>query len=252
MSIIEDFQNKLSDSSLVKNPVTNGTERLVSVSYKGKGNVLITRDIMIVIEKPLDLALQANEDLEPYSLARVMKSEGYAGPASQKARALLAIGQTVQRVAHKSFSGSSSPITNLLTRSIFKIANGRYGQQTGRYAATSLDPKPWHIEAAKSIISNEVPDIVPEAVSFLDPWMPGATQRGVPLGDLLAVMKKRHSEDKLAWTGPVNGIDSKSLIFFYPEPSKEIREERLADFIRYYRGLPREPSSSSEEPQKPK
>lgn len=251
MSTIEDFQNKLSDPALVKNAITNGTEVQVSVTYKGKNGAPVTRDIMIVTEKPSDLALQAGEPLEAYSLSRVMKSEGYAGPASQKARALIAIGQTVQRVAHKSFSGSDFPITNLLTRSIFKIANGKYGQQTGRYAATSLDPKPWHIEAAKAIINNELPDVVPGAVSFLDPWLPGATQRGVPLGDFLAVMKKRHSLDKLAWTGPVPGIDTKSLIFFYSEPSKEIREERLADFMKYYRGLPREPSSS-EEPQKPK
>jgi hypothetical protein len=171
-----------------------------------------------------------------------MKSEGYGGPVDQKARAIIAIGQAVRRMAMSKFPLDATPITRLLTASTFSIARNRYGEQGGRYASTRLDPKPWHIEVAKAILDGDLPEIVPRSTKFLDPWTPGATQRGRKLPDFVKVMENWHRKDHYAWAGPVDGIDTGALAFFYPEPSMPIREENLAKIIKSYRSrFPREP-----------
>jgi len=239
MRTIEEFQRGLIDPALVSDPplgpgtVTRAHELEAPIRVQRNGGI-VTQSLLVIRESPAELAAKAGVSQDVYSLARMMKSEGFKGPIEDKARTLIAKGQAARRAALARFPDEENPITRKLTASVFRVANGHYGEQSGRYAATSNDPRPWHIEAAKAIIADELPDVAPGTVSFLDAWQSGGTQRGKELPDFIDVMVKRHRKDKLAWFGLIPGIPA-SFIMFYPESSVAVREEMLDKFIRLYR-----------------
>lgn len=211
---LDSLQAKLSVTDLVQPVVTQGTKD-------------ITHGIMVISENPADLAKTAGVDLETYSLARCLKSEGYGGRITGKARGIIAVGQCVRNASRRSFPKSQTPIFDKLTFSKYAVANGKYGEQRGRYAATSQDPKPWHILAAKAILAEDVPDLVRGATSFLDPaiWLIGSgEQRGRKLDSFDAILKRWHFSYGLAWTGDIPMVDPLFLMCFKPEPSKQERE----------------------------
>ena len=220
---LRELQLQLTDASLIKHPVVKST------MVKGA-------DVEYIRELPADLADAAGVDVETFSLACVMKSEGYGGRLSGKARALVAIGQCVVNAARSSYPRSKTPITDKLTRSRYRYANGHYGPQRGRYAATGVMPKPWHIRAAKAILSGAAPNLAQGCHSFCDPavWR-GGTQRGRKLRPFADVMKRWH--DSYKWAAVlVPGVDPFHLILFKSEGSKAKRAESLARCLEIYEG----------------
>lgn len=204
MATIEDFQRDLTNPSLVQGFVTQA--KTVQLPLAGG------KSLLVVSESPASLAAQAKATEDEYSLARLLKSEGYSGPLSQKARALVAIGQSVINKA-KSVKKS---VTELLTHSEIPAANGLYGEQSGRYAATSQDPRPYHLKLAKALLHGEIPDIVHGGMYFLDPWEPWAEQRGKKLEDFATVLKRWHDEYHYVRI-PIPGLTEDALMVFKPE-----------------------------------
>src|SRR3990167_6280167 len=144
---LRELQLQLTDASLIKHPVVKST------MVKGA-------DVEYIRELPADLADAAGVDVETFSLACVMKSEGYGGRLSGKARALVAIGQCVVNAARSSYPRSKTPITDKLTRSRYRYANGHYGPQRGRKLRPFADVmKRWHDSYRWAAVL--VPDVDP-------------------------------------------------------------------------------------------
>ena len=252
MATIEHWQAELSNPALVQSFATSAeTVEIPTTVMRGTPpvateiKVLVVTTPVKVLAKQASIALGVSISEDENSLGRLLKSEGYSGSVSEKARALIGIGQAIVRRARKRFPGSNRPVTDLLTYSSFQFANGKYGEQSGRVAATSQDPRPWHLMVAKDILSGALPDVAPNATSFLEAWQKGASQRGKALRDFIAVVTKWHRKDKLAWVGPVPGLSGK-LLFFAKETDPGKRETALSNLVAWYKAHDfgaKEPSS---------
>lgn len=201
---------------------TNAATRVVSKSTLVSNNY--------VPESPESLAAQAGVDLTTYTLARMMRSEGYdhAGPAPQtKIMTAIIQGQTAISAA-----GGASKLFNKLTH------NGLYGRQGSwvGYAATTSDPTALDIEIAKSVLAGTVPPYAVGGTNFLSPWRPGATQAGKPLGDFIGVITA-WARDGRGWIGPVPGLDSFRFMAFKRMPVAEALSQLEKAKIMYNRGL---------------
>lgn len=217
MATIEEFQRDLTNPALVQSFVTQAKTAQVTA---GNGTVLIATD------PPSVLAKQADATEDEMSLARALKSEGYGGPVSQKARAIAAIGQAIMNKA----ASVGKSVTELLTHSDFPNATGHYGEQSGRYAATSQDPRPWHLKLAKALLRHELPDIANGGMYFLDPWEPGAEQRGKKLEPFEDVLRRWHEKYHYVRV-PMPGITEDALMMFKPSTDSVAIAESLASSI---------------------
>lgn len=184
-----------------------------------------------VADEPAALASSADCDLDTYSLARVLASEGYGGGADGYAAALVAIGQASLNVAAR--NGLS------ITAQCVKAhgdANGHYGQQTqGREFATTEDPTAWHIECARQIRAGEVPDLAFGAHQYLDPsvWASRANSEH-PLEPFSTVITRWHDSYKWAWAGSIPSVNPFYLMLFYPEGDEETRADSLKQCLEIY------------------
>lgn len=189
--------------------------------------------VAVVAVEPAKLAERAGVPLETYSLARVVRSEGYSGAAIGKAAAAVAIGQAVRNGA-----GSHS-ITAKLVHSSYPAASGFYGEQRGRYASTRLDPTGWHAQVAAAVLERAVPDLARSATMFLAPHVyVGGTQAGRPLGPFDVRMRKWHSIDQegydQAWVGHIATVDAGHLMLFHHESSVGAREASYKASLRIF------------------
>lgn len=190
--------------------------------------------VTIVPTEPATLAHRAGLPLETYSLARCIASEGYSGAEEGKAAAAVAIGQAIRNGA-----GSSS-ITAKLIRSRYPAAHGFYGEQSGRYAATTRDPKRWHGLVAAAVLAGDVPDLARGATMFLAPtvYAGKGTQAGRPLGPFDVRMRKWHSIDQdgyeQAWIGQIPTVDAGHLLVFRDESSAAKREASYKATLRVF------------------
>lgn len=213
-------------------PATHSTTRKETVTYTDKKTgETKQKEIEIVNELPPELAKAASVDMETYSLARVIASEGYSG--DDYALAMVGIGSVIKNEARRRFKDDPNAITRLLIYSQFPAAKDHYGEQSGRYAATTRDPMKWHVLFAKALLDKDLPDITKGATQFLDPWGPGGTQKNKRLEPFPEVMKRWHS--KSAWIGEIPGLDTLSLAFFRPEPDEAKRESALASLLGIWR-----------------
>lgn len=165
-----------------------------------------TGAVRIVREAPSELARLANAPLETYSRARLIGAEGYAGDPIGHAAASVIIGQTAENERVRRGLGS---ITELLTHSTFPAANGFYGEQSGRYAATTRDPSYWDIAVAQAIEAGDVPDLAQGAIHFLDPhnYAGSGTQNGRALGPFATRMQAWILDEKNELCPDVATID---------------------------------------------
>lgn len=183
--------------------------------------------VRIVRESPQSLADAAGVPLETYSRARMIAAEGYGGDPIGHAAASIIIGQTVDNERERRQLGS---ITELLTRSNFPNAAGFYGEQAGRYAATTRDPTWWDIRVAQAIEAGDVPDLAQGAVHFLDPQVyVGGVQAGRPLGKFADIIRGWMLDEGNELCPDVATIDPFFFLAMRPGGSAA---SRLADYNR--------------------
>jgi hypothetical protein len=198
----------------------------------------------VIVEPPASLAKDARAPLDVYSLARMIRSEGYGGAAVGKAAAGVSVAQCAKHRAAR--LGKTS--TAMLTASTKEPGRGRYGRQSSsyggtRYAATTLDPRVWEISVATAVMAGDLNDLVKGSTSFLDPAV--FASGGTPehrLRSFESVMKAWHgfvvpehpSFNTLAWAGPIPTIDPFYLLTFRKEHSQAVRRESLQRVMKVY------------------
>jgi len=200
-----------------------------------------SREVSFVDQSPSALASAAGVDLETYSLARCIASEGYGNrrkdpEGTAQAAPIAAVG-IAQAVRNNAKLGGKS-ITAMLTYSTWgktnDIPQGRYGEQSGRYAATSADPNRWHLAVAKAVLNDEVPNLVGAAHKFFDPeTQDGGTQAGKTISDAATVLTSWHKEN--AWIGVVPGTDPYYLMFLRKEANPAVRQAALQAALQVVR-----------------
>jgi hypothetical protein len=179
--------------------------------------------VRIALAGPADLAAQAGLSREAYALARCITSEGYGGsvlpkrlqelgldPNYGRAAAAVAIGQAIRNGAR--LDGGKS-IESKLTYSKFVAARGYFGEQSGRYASTTLDPTMWAGQVAQAVLADEgLPDLARGAHKFLDLAVyKTGIQAGKQIPPLDATLTSWMLEEGLVWKGPVPTIDTYHL-----------------------------------------
>lgn len=242
---LEDWR-ALRERSDMRQLATNARTESKSVTVLRDG-VLKSIEVLYCPQLPIELARIAGTTVETYSLARNMASEGYAG--DDYTLAMMVIGHVGRNVARAKYPSATYPITTLLTYSSYAAVRWRYGEQSGRWAATTRDPTRWHVMLADAIRNGEVADITRGAVKYLDPWPPGAVQRGKALPPFDQLMTVWHGPKvKVAWRGPLPGIQTSALAVFHDEPDAVKRREALVSLISEWRRMvfPRGRESESE------
>jgi hypothetical protein len=218
LSVMETLQRNSSN----KYPLVTHSARFKETFLNSSGATII-----YYRKDPSEFAAEAGVDVETYSLARSIRSEGYGGAASGKAYAAVAIGQALVNLAA---SGRRS-ITAMLTNSTAKLAgtdltpaDNYYGNQLGRRAATTSDPTQWHIDVATAVLAKTVPDFVNGATQFIDPRTHESGKQGDSnLKSPEKILNKRITEGNV-WIGNIPMISTWHLMFFRPESSPEVCE----------------------------
>jgi hypothetical protein len=180
--------------------------------------------VKIALADPGTLAAQAGLSREAYALARCITSEGYGGsvlpkrlqqlgldPNYGRAAAAVAIGQAIRNGAK--LDGGKS-IEQKLTYSKFVSARGYFGEQSGRYAATTLDPTMWAGQVAQAVLADDggLPDLARGAHKFLDLAIyKTGIQAGKEIPPLEQTLKSWMDDEGLVWKGPVPTIDTYHL-----------------------------------------
>ncbi len=114
----------------------------------------------LVVEDPKVLAASAGLPLDVYALARMLRSEGGGGSATEKAARAW--------VARNDARGFKSVFDCLTYRVNF--GKGRFGQQAagrGRYATTK-DPYEDDARIAGDVMAGRIPDLTKGATKFVD------------------------------------------------------------------------------------
>lgn len=178
--------------------LTNAT--LVSVPT-GTGST-----VRVTMVPPATLAAQAGKPRATYAMGRVIRSEGYGGNPVGRAAAAVAIGQAIANGA--ALKGKS--IEDALTASNYFAASGFYGEQAGRYAATTLDPTRWTCQVAQQVLDESVPDLARGAHKFLDMHVFAAgEQAGRQLNPIASVLKSwMLGSEELVWMGPIPTVET--------------------------------------------
>jgi hypothetical protein len=194
--------------------------------------------VKIALASPADLAAAAGLSREAYALARVIRSEGYGSSkdpertARGRAAAAVAIGQAIRNGAEL----KKKSIEGALTASNFVAAAGYFGEQSGRYAATTLDPTMWTGQVAQAVLANDVPELAQGAHKFLDMAVfAGGEQAGRPLGALKSVLTSWMMSEGLEWIGPIPTVDPYYLILLRRGSSSSAeRQSQLDELLAIY------------------
>lgn len=110
----------------------------------------------VVEADPEGLAFASGYPLDVYAMASCMQSE------ERTPKGHLAVGLAIWNAAQK----NRSHIPNLLLFSTNRDGNGRFGEQAGRYAATSHPPTAKTLQLAEAIILGRVEDITDGAIQW--------------------------------------------------------------------------------------
>ena len=188
----------------------------------------------VAATEPAELAAAAGLSREEYALARCIRSEGYGGDPVGRAAAAVAIGQAVRNGAEL----SKLSIERKLTNSQFAAASGLYGEQAGRYAATTLDPRRWDGEVARAVLAGGLPDLAQGGHKFVDPRVfAGGTQAGRALDRFVEVMTSWVLDDGLVWKGHIPTVDAFHLVVLgkaTPGTTKAMRRSSLDQLVAIY------------------
>jgi len=191
--------------------------------------------VKVTLAQPEVLAARSGLSREEYALARCIRSEGYGGDPVGRAAAAVAIGQAIRNgaaLSHKSIEAK-------LTYSLFPEARGLYGEQSGRYAATTLDPTVWTGEVARAVLAGGLPDLARGGHKFVDPKVfAGGTQAGRKLSRFVEVMTSwLLGDEALVWRGDIPTIDPFHLVVLGKASAgttKAMRRENLDRLVAVY------------------
>ena len=156
---------------------------------------------------PVDLAKQAQVDLEEYSLARMVTSEEGDSDAVYQ----LAVAEAIRNRAR----ARRVTITVLLTHSSMQPDSGHYGVQShGRLAASGSDPTQQSLAAARAALRLNT-NLARGATAFDSPKIHYQGHQGsAKLKPFSEILESWTAQDKLAWVGPIDGIDPYHLALF--------------------------------------
>jgi hypothetical protein len=119
----------------------------------------------IIWTPPLELAAAADVDVETYALARCLASEHAADPTPY----LRAVGWAVKNKARE----RRVSLLVQLTDGAGERGDGYFGEQKAKagtkYASTARDPHERHIEVAREIVYEAIPDFTGGATHFFSP-----------------------------------------------------------------------------------
>lgn len=174
-----------------------------------KGTLASQSGYDVILESPAVLAGGATQNVDVYSLARMIASED----GSASAPTLLGLAECARNKAAK---GGVS-VTKLLTRSSMSGMDGTYSEQAaGKWASTRLDPNGRHVTAAQ-IAMLEDSDEFGGAVDFFDPHsQDGGLQNGRKLHLTSEDYITARAEEGLEWIGDVDGVDAYRFMAFAP------------------------------------
>jgi len=180
-----------------------------------------------ISESPEELAWQCGAQLEPYSLARLVASEGYSGDKSREAAA--AAVAIAQIVVNESKRKQWTPTKRLTYHISDDNRRWRYGRQKGRFAATIAAPKKWHLDVGEAVWSSRVADISEGCHMFFDPKAQDAgTQAGEALDrDAIDVCREWIVDSGNEFV-PVVGVSAYHLMCF--RKSNLPKSQRAANF----------------------
>jgi hypothetical protein len=157
---------------------------------------------LYVTPSAADIARASGLDVETLSLAALIASE--VGTLSPRYYAI------VGEVGLAEARARGTTVTKLLTSAVKSGHAGEYGEQTGRYAASSVRPNRRHYRAAELIRRGDTADFSRGARKFFAPKvMDAGKQRGRTLAhDAESLYRKWYGEG-WRWTGhgESDGID---------------------------------------------
>lgn len=151
--------------------------------------------------RPADLAAAAGLSPETYALARLVASEagGRAAPAEQMA---------IAEVGRNEADRRGISILRLLTRDESPDRNGYFGQQSGRWAATTRDPNGRAVAAARIALEGST-ELAQGAGKFFHPRTQDAgLQGGRRLRRNAAEVIGSWGSEGWQWIGPLPGVAS--------------------------------------------
>jgi hypothetical protein len=189
---------------VVLNVLTRG-KRLTSTTADDNGDIPDDPDNLA--RAAADTMGIADTSVEAYSLARMCASEGESYSAATKA--------AICWVAVNVSNARNTSVTALLTDDTNSHGQGKYGQQSGRWASTINDPYEVDWNIALNVLTGATPDPTNGATHYFEPSLQDK---------LLALAKVSTSgaEKEAEWaqeTGNpgfyIDGVDSR-LEFFGP------------------------------------
>lgn len=189
--------------------------------------------VRIAMAQPAVLAAQAGLSREEYALARCITSEGYGGDKVGRAAAAVAIGQAIRNGAR--LDGGKS-IEAKLTASTFPEASGFFGEQAGRYAATTQDPTWWAGQVAQAVLNDDVPDLARGGHKFLDMAVfARGEQAGRQLNSIESTLRAWMLTEGNVWLGPIPTVDTYHLVVLgRGTVSQAERQSQLDDLLAIY------------------
>jgi hypothetical protein len=185
------------------------------------------RSRQYIEQEPQMLAWECGVNVNVYSLARMIASEGYSGDKqTEGATAAIAICQMALNKAKR----VGQDVTDVMTYHPSRDnRNDRYGRQNGgRYCSTIRDPKQWHLNVANAVWNSLVPDIVEGCHMYFDPKVQdGGKQAGTALRrDAEGVCREWIIDGGNEFV-PLPGISTYNLMAFRRPLAKSLRKENF-------------------------
>jgi hypothetical protein len=212
------WQADLADAAAAPRRLTHSAQIASDRLAQGKPVLYIpdAPDGLLAVARGVDPSITSDE----YAAARMLASEGYSGPVADRPYVYVALAECARNAA----ASKEITVARLMQRSIYGTPlDGRYGQQSGRWASTAQDPTTYHLAAVRVAWSDHGPDLTRGCIDELDPSGMGKPQAGRITQSAESVLRKWHGpEDRLAFT-PVPGIDAFHTMFFRREPDAAAR-----------------------------
>lgn len=178
-----------------------------------------------IVELPATLASKAALPVDDLSLAACVASEVGSLPGQYQ----YAVGEAIANEA----SANNMTLTSLLAGS--GKAPGHYGQQSGRYAATTQPPSFRNLVAARLARQNAGARFTKGARRFLDlKVQDGGIQAGKPIQPSENVIRSRYN-DGWKWVGPLHDPDTGEwlidsyILFLMSRDGKYTLDDSLAE-----------------------
>lgn len=187
----------------------------------------VTRDdgYVFVKESPVDLARAGGLDVEDLALAACVQSEVGSLPSQYK--------YAVAEAIHNDALARGETLLTRLTSGT--KAPGHFGQQSGRFAATSQKPTGKSLAAARLARAGAARGFTRGARRFIDPKVhDGGIQAGKSIPTAEAVIRSRYNEG-WKWVGPLHDpvtgewLIESYVLFLFSKSGTASLDEALAE-----------------------